>query len=96
MTGKAWFFTGIGCGALAGILCAPHSGDETRQTLRVKAKEGRRYIGDRTQQVRERAGHWADRSRQAIDRQKENLRGAMETGRQAYREATTRQVGTGF
>jgi hypothetical protein len=46
--------------------------------------------------VRERAGHWADRGRQAIDRQKENLRGAMETGRQAYREATTRQVGTDF
>jgi gas vesicle protein len=97
MTGKqAWFLAGIGCGALAGILYAPHSGDETRQTLRAKAKEGRQYMQGRTQHLRERAGQWADRGRDVINQQKENLRGAVETGRQAYREATTREIGTDF
>jgi gas vesicle protein len=97
MTEKlAWFLAGIACGALAGILYAPHSGDETRQTLRAKAKEGCQYMQDRTQHMRERAGQWADRGRDVIKEQKENLRGAVETGRQAYREATTRQIGTDF
>jgi len=46
--------------------------------------------------LRERAGQWADRGRDVINQQKENLRGAVETGRQAYREATTRDIGTDF
>jgi gas vesicle protein len=97
MTEKlAWFLAGIGCGAVVGLLYAPHSGDETRETLRAKAKEGRQYMQDRTQHMRERAGQWADRGRDVINQQKENLRGAVETGRQAYREATTPPTGTDF
>jgi gas vesicle protein len=95
MTEKlAWFLAGIGCGAVAGILYAPRSGDETREALRGKAEEGRQYVQDRTQRVREQAGQWADRGRDVINQQKENLRGAVETGRQAYQEATTPRTGT--
>lgn len=95
MTDKlAWFLAGIGCGAVIGILYAPRSGDETREALRARAQEGREYMHDRTQRVREQAGQWADRGREVVNQQKENLRGAVETGRQAYHEATTPKTGT--
>jgi gas vesicle protein len=90
----AWFLAGIGCGAVVGILYAPRSGDETREVLRAKADQGRQYVQDRTQRVREQAGEWVDRGREVVNQQKENLRGAVETGRQAYYEATTPKTGT--
>ncbi len=95
MTEKlAWFLAGIGCGAVVGILYAPRAGDETREVLRAKAEEGRQYVQDRTQRVREQAGQLVDRGRDVVNQQKENLRGAVETGRQAYYEATTPKTGT--
>jgi gas vesicle protein len=90
----SWFLAGVGCGALIGILFAPQSGDETRETIRAKAEEGKQYVQDRTQRVREQAEQWVDRGREVLNQQKENLRGAVETGRQAYQEATTPKTGT--
>jgi gas vesicle protein len=90
----AWFLAGIGCGAVVGILYAPRSGDQTREVLRAKADQGRQYVQDRTQRVREQAGEWVDRGREVVNQPKENLRGAVETGRQAYYEATTPKTGT--
>jgi gas vesicle protein len=96
MTEKlAWFLAGIGCGAVVGILYAPRSGDETREVLRAKAEEGRNYVQDRTQRVRDQAGQWVDRGREVVNQQKENLRGAVETGRQAYYESVSPKTGTG-
>jgi gas vesicle protein len=95
MTDKlAWFLAGIGCGAVLGLLYAPHSGDETREVLRTKAEEGRQYVQDRTQRVRDQAGQWVDRGREVVNQQKENLRDAVETGRQAYYESVTPKTGT--
>jgi gas vesicle protein len=95
MTEKlSWFLAGLGCGALVGILFAPQSGDETREAIRSKAEEGRQYMQERTQKVREQAGEWVDRGREAVNQQKENIRGAVDTGRQAYQEATTPKTGT--
>ena len=96
MTDKlAWFLAGVGSGAVVGILFAPRSGDETREVLRAKAEEGRQYVQDRTQRVRDQAGQWVDRGREVVNQQKENLRGAVETGRQAYYESVTPKTGTG-
>ncbi len=49
----AWFLAGIGLGAVAGILYAPTSGDEAREALRAKAGEGRDFVRDQAQRVRE-------------------------------------------
>ena len=96
MTSKlAWFVAGIGCGTVVGLLYAPRSGGETREVLRAKAEEGRQYVQDRTQRVRDQAGQWVDRGREVVNQQKENLRGAVETGRQAYHESVTPKTGTG-
>jgi gas vesicle protein len=95
MTDKlAWFLAGIGCGAVVGLLYAPRSGDETREALRVKTEEGRQYVQDRTQRVRDQASQWVDRGREVVNQQKEDLRGAVESGRQAYYESVTPKTGT--
>ncbi len=93
--GILWFLAGVGIGAAVGILFAPHSGEETRQILMSKAEEGRDYVKKRTQEAREQAGQWAARGKEVINAQKEQLRSAVEAGRQAYREKTTAAAAPG-
>jgi gas vesicle protein len=83
-----WFLAGLGLGALLGVLYAPRSGRETREALLESAEEGRDFIIAKGRQAREQAGQWADRGREAVSRQKEQIGAAVEAGRQAYREAT--------
>jgi gas vesicle protein len=88
-----WFLAGISIGAIAGVLYAPRSGDETRQALRSTADEGREFMKDRARQAREQASGWADRGREVLNQQKEQFRSAYEAGRQAYHEATASEGG---
>lgn len=89
-----WFLVGLGLGALAGVLYAPQSGERTREMLKNKAGEGRDRILDKSSDLREHAGRlreqaggFADRGRQAVTRQIDQFQAAVEAGRQAYREA---------
>src|ERR1700733_8209632 len=59
--GLLWFLAGLGIGAVAGILYAPRSGNETREALRSRAEEGREYVRNRAREAREQAAEWADR-----------------------------------
>ena len=88
-----WFLAGLGIGAIAGVLYAPRSGDETRQALRSRAEEGREFVRERARQAREQAAGWADRGREVLNQQKEQFRSAYEAGRQAYQEATASEGG---
>jgi gas vesicle protein len=88
-----WFLAGLGIGAIAGVLYAPRSGDETRQALRSRAEEGREFVRERARQAREQAAGWADRGREVLSQQKEQFRSAYEAGRQAYQEATAAEGG---
>ncbi len=83
-----WFLAGLGLGAVAGVLYAPRSGNETREVLRVRAEEGREYVKNRAREAREQASQWADKGRDVVTQQKEQFRAAYEAGRQAYHEAT--------
>ena len=51
-----WFLAGLGIGALAGVLYAPRSGRETRDSILQATNEGREYVTRTSQQVREQAG----------------------------------------
>ncbi len=90
-----WFMAGLGIGAIAGVLYAPRSGDETRDVLRAKAEDGREFVRDRARQAREQAATWADRGREVLNQQKEQFRSAYEAGKQAYQEATASTEGGG-
>ncbi|HEV2698306.1 MAG TPA: YtxH domain-containing protein [Terriglobales bacterium] len=87
--GVLWFLAGLGIGAAVAILYAPQSGNETREILMAKAEEGRDYVRKRARDAREQAGNLAQRGKEVINTQKEQIRSAMEAGRQAYREKTS-------
>lgn len=90
-----WFLFGVGIGTAVGLLYAPHSGSETRDLIMAKAEEGRDFMKKRAREAREQAGQWAERGKQAYTSQKEQIRSAVEAGRQAYRERTTASAGDG-
>jgi gas vesicle protein len=83
-----WFLAGLGIGAIAGVLYAPRSGNETREALRTKAEEGREYVRERARQARDQAAQWTNRGREILNQQREQFRSAYEAGRQAYEEVT--------
>ena len=87
-SGALWFLVGIGIGAVVGLLYAPQSGAETREILMAKAEEGREFVRKRTREAREQATQWAERGKEAYNSQKEQIRSAVDAGRQAYRERT--------
>ncbi len=90
--GFLWFLAGLGIGAAVGILYAPKSGGELRQQLREVAEDGSNTVRERARQAREQAGTWAEKGRDYLNQQKEQIRSAVEAGRHAYREATGEEV----
>ena len=91
----SYFCLGLGIGVAVGILFAPKSGEETRLLLRSKADEGTDYLKRRSDELRESAVDLADKSKLALQRQKEQLAAAVEAGRQAYKETVTTETGQG-
>jgi len=102
--GFSSFLLGLGVGVGVGMLFAPKSGQETRETiknkagegseyLKNKAGEGSEYLKQRGADAKQKASDLMDRSKEAFNRQRENLAGAVEAGKQAYRDATS-QPGT--
>ena len=83
-----WFLAGLGFGALLGVLYAPRSGKETREAIRNSAQEGKEYLRTRGREARENVSQWVERGKEAVTQQKEKLGSALETARQAYREAS--------
>jgi len=87
--GIASFLVGLGIGAVVGILFAPQSGSETREILLSKADEGKEFVRNRARDAREQASEWVDRGKDVLNQQKEQMRSAVEAGKQAYRQTTT-------
>ena len=92
-----YFLAGASIGAALALLFAPKSGRETRELIARTATEGRDYISTRVtdgrQFVEEKARKvsddftsFVDRSKEAVQRQKEQVTAAFEAGKAAYRE----------
>jgi gas vesicle protein len=89
-----WFLAGLGVGAVAGVLYAPRSGNETREALRSKADEGREYVRHRAREARSQANQWVDKGRDVLSQQKDQFRAAYDAGRQAYHKETAEDGAT--
>jgi gas vesicle protein len=70
------FLAGAIAGAAVALLFAPAAGEETRHLLGEKAREGR-----------ERAAEAARQGREFVSKQKENVKSALDRGRDAYQAA---------
>lgn len=70
------FLLGAIAGAATALLLAPQTGEETRRLLAQKAREGR-----------EKAGEAAQKGKEFVDRQRENVATAIERGKEAYHRA---------
>jgi gas vesicle protein len=67
------FLLGAIAGAATALLLAPQTGEETRRLLAQKAREGR-----------EKAGEAAQKGKEFVERQRENVATAVERGKEAY------------
>ncbi len=73
------FMVGALTGAAVALLFAPAPGEDTRDFLGQRAREGR-----------DRAREAIDQGRDFYQRQRENLGGAVERGREAFQQARER------
>jgi gas vesicle protein len=67
------FIAGAVAGAAVALLFAPASGEETRE-----------YLGERAREGRERAAEAARQGRELLNRQRDTIASALERGREAY------------
>jgi YtxH-like protein len=74
------FLVGALTGAAVALLFAPASGEETREYLGQKAREGKARALDAVEQGRE-----------AYQRQRESIASAVDRGREAFQQARTRE-----
>jgi gas vesicle protein len=99
-SGIGYFLLGLGVGVAAGILWAPRAGEETRQLiadkanegadlLRTRTQEGKEYVRQQADSLKDSAADVLERGRSTVIRQKENLTAAVEAGKQAYRDAVS-------
>ena len=70
------FIAGAVTGAAVALLFAPASGEETREFLGERAREGR-----------ERAAQAGRQGRDLLNRQRDTISSAIERGREAYQSA---------
>ena len=82
----AYFLAGMGIGAAVGLLFAPRSGRETREYLRERAEEGKGYVSKKAHELRKGAEEYVEKGKEAVAQQKETVAGAIEAGKQAYRQ----------
>ena len=89
-----YFLTGLGIGALIGILFAPQAGEKTREMIADKAEEGRDLLLRKGRELRDQAGTYVDRGKETFAHQREQISAAIDAGKQAYR-AESNPKGTG-
>jgi gas vesicle protein len=92
-----YFLAGAGIGAVFALLFAPKSGRETRELiartandsrdfLSNKVNEGRQIVEERGRKLGDDFTSFIDKSKEAVQRQKEQLNAAFEAGKAAYRD----------
>jgi gas vesicle protein len=88
--GIAWFLAGIGIGALVGVLYAPKSGKETRETIANGAREGTEYLRTRTKLAADEAAAFVDKGKAHVSEYVERSKDVVDRGRAQWEEFVER------
>jgi gas vesicle protein len=79
-----YFLVGLGIGSAVGILLAPKSGQKTREYIAKKTREANEYTRKKARELRDRAEDAIGRGKETIAQTKEQIAGAIDTGRDTY------------
>lgn len=82
----SYMILGLGLGAVAGLLLAPRTGEETRKIIRDRADEGRDYLKTKAQEFSDQADELASKGKAWADRGRNAAEDAFDEGKQAYRD----------
>lgn len=96
-----WFITGLGMGALVGVVYAPSAGDQTRGELLANAKDAKEKgaslsklaiakTGEYVQQGKEAAGQYLEQGKTLASAHLTHASAALEAGKKAYAESASR------
>jgi gas vesicle protein len=83
------FIAGAAVGAAVALLYAPASGEETRDYLGQRAREGREKAAEAARQAREHAAEAARQGREILNRQREHLSTAFDRAREQFQGGTS-------
>src|SRR5262245_46237920 len=81
------FILGALVGAGVALLLAPQSGEETQEEIRRRARKLRAQAEDRLRIAQQQLETRLDRARENVQGRVDSMRGAVESGRQAARDA---------
>ena len=91
-SGFGWFLVGLGIGAAIGVLYAPQSGTETRESLAEGARERAEYLKQKSKEAaaqvntyvdagKEQFGEYVVKGKQAVERGRSQVETYIEQGR---------------
>jgi gas vesicle protein len=89
----SYFLVGLGIGSLIGVLLAPKSGEETREYLSQKAREGSEYAQKKVRELKERAEDLVEHGKEVVMQKKEQIATAVDVGREAYQRERAKAQG---
>jgi gas vesicle protein len=89
-TGVGYFLAGVGVGAVAVLLFAPKTGEQTRKLIAKKAEEGRDYVASKGREFRGQAEELVERGKELVTKQKDRLAEVLETGKEAAKSTLSR------
>jgi len=89
----SYFLVGLGIGSLIGVLSAPKSGEESREYIAKKAREGNDLVRNKVQELQVRAEETLERGKEIIAQTKGQIAAAIDAGIETYnREKSKAQV----
>ena len=79
-----YFLVGLGIGSLIGVLFAPKSGEETREYIAKKAKEGNELAHKKGREMRDRVEETVERGKEIIAQTEGRIAAAIDAGLETY------------
>jgi gas vesicle protein len=89
----SYFLVGLSIGSLIGILCAPKSGEEIREYMSQKVKDGSEYAQRKARELKERAEDLDEHGKKVVMQKKEQIATAVDAGREAYQRERSKAQG---
>lgn len=80
------FLGGVIAGAVAGILLAPKSGEETRRDIRRYARKTEEEVIEKAKEARAALDEMIERGKQYVTERKADVEAAIQAGREAMKE----------